>query len=174
VPRRGPAAVGSQEEVDYREHSRDDQRVLKGLWTCPKCGARLVGKNMAHSCGRATLDDWTRQMGPRARAFYNRFEQLVAACGDYHVAPAKTRIAFMARVRFASITSLSEDRMVCGFSLPQPVKSKRVAKVEEVVPGWWVHRLHITDVSQLDDEVGEWIRRSYRLMGMRERLSRFR
>jgi hypothetical protein len=42
--------------------------------------------------------------------------------------------------------------------------------VEEVVPGWWVHRLHITDPSQLDDQVAKWIAESYRLMGMQERL----
>jgi len=34
------------------------------LWTCPRCGAKLVTKNLWHSCGRATLDDWkTRIQG---------------------------------------------------------------------------------------------------------------
>jgi hypothetical protein len=129
---------------------------------------------MAHSCGLATLDEWKRRMGPRARAFFDRFESLIAACGEYHVAPATTRIAFMAQVRFASITSLTEERMVCGFSLPRPLRSQRISRVEEVVPGWWVHRLHITELTQLDDRVAGWLRRSYRLMGMRERLKRSR
>jgi hypothetical protein len=142
------------------------------LWTCPKCGAKLVGRNMSHSCGRATLEDWLRRMGPNARRMYDRFVELIAACGDYHVAPAKTRIAFMADVRFAGITSLNEQRMVCSFSLPSPVRARRIVKVEEVVPGWWVHRLHVTDAAQLDDEVAGWLRESYRLMGRRERLRR--
>ena len=34
--------------------------------------------------------------------------EMIAECGEFHVAPAKTRIAFLARVRFAGITSLSE------------------------------------------------------------------
>jgi hypothetical protein len=38
--------------------------------------------------------------------------------------------------------------------------------------GWWVHWLNITDAAQLDDQVAEWIRESYRLMGMQERLNR--
>jgi hypothetical protein len=109
-------------------------------------------------------------MGPRARRLYDRFETLVAACGEYHVAPAKTRIAFMGQVRFAGITSLSEAGMSCAFSLPRPRKSRRFAKVEEVAPGWWVHRLRITDPAELDAEVQDWLRESYRLMGMRERL----
>lgn len=105
------------------------------LWTCPKCGAKFVTRNLWHSCGRATLDEWKARMGPRARGFYKRFEQMIAACGKYHVAPAKTRIAFLARVRFAGITSLSEKGMTCGFALPYPLDSPRFVKIEEVVPG---------------------------------------
>lgn len=140
------------------------------LWTCPKCGAKLVTRNLAHSCGRATLADWEARMGPRARTLFDRFEQLIAACGEYRVAPAKTRIAFMGLVRFAGITRLDETVMHCSFALPSRLHSPRFHKVEEVVPGWWVHQLRITDPGQLDDQVQRWIRRSYRLMGMRARL----
>ena len=111
-------------------------------------------------------------MGPRARLLYARFESLISTCGEYHISPAKTRIAFMGRVRFAGVTSISERGMTCAFALPRPLKSPRFAKVEEVAPGWWVHRLRITEVSQLDRELHEWLKRSYRLMGMQERLRR--
>ena len=140
------------------------------LWTCPKCGAKFVTKNLWHSCGRATLDEWKARMGPKARLLYGRFEQMIAACGEYHLGPAKTRIAFLGRVRFANITSISEGGMTCSFALPQPLESVRFAKVSEVAPNWWVHRLRITDPGQLDDELQAWLRESYRLMGMQERL----
>jgi hypothetical protein len=109
-------------------------------------------------------------MGPRARRLYDRFEAMVADCGAYHVSPAATRIAFLARVRFAGITNLSERGMTCSFALPAPLSSSRFVKVYEVVPGWWVHRLRITDPDELDAAVGRWIRRSYRLMGLQQRL----
>lgn len=140
------------------------------LWTCPECGAKFVTENLWHSCGRATLEGWKARMGPRARELYDRFEQMIAACGDYYVGPAKTRIAFLGRVRFAAITSLSEKGMTCGFTLPKALESPRFAKVEQIAPGWWGHRLRITDVSQLDDELQAWLRDSYRLMGMQARL----
>jgi hypothetical protein len=108
-------------------------------------------------------------MGPRARALYDRFEQLIAACGEYRVAPAKTRIAFMGRVRFAGITSLSEKGMTCAFTLERPLRSPRFQSVQEVAPGWWVHRLRITEPEQLDGQVARWIRSSYRLYGMEGR-----
>jgi hypothetical protein len=141
------------------------------LWTCPECGAKLITRNLWHSCGEATLEDWKARMGPRARDLYDRFESLIAACGEYHVAPAKTRIAFMGQVRFAGISSVSEKGMSCSFSLPYALESDRFVKVEEVVPGWFVHRMRVTDPAQLDDQIQEWVRESYRLMGKRERLA---
>ncbi len=147
---------------------RKGSRAITGenpLWTCPKCGARLLVKNLWHSCGLATLDDWQSRMGPRGRRLYNRFEQLIANCGEYYAAPAKTRIAFLGRIRFASVTRITEDAMKCGFAMPHPLKSPRFQKVEEVVPGWWVHWLIVTKPEQLDEEVQGWLRDSYRLLG---------
>ena len=62
-------------------------------------------------------------MGPRARALYDRFEQMIGACGEFHTAPARTRIAFLGRVRFAGITSLSEKGMTCSFAMPHRLGS---------------------------------------------------
>ncbi len=145
-------------------------RGRKPLWCCPRCGAQFVNRNQWHSCGKATMRDWLARMGPRAAVFFARFEAMIGTCGEYHLAPAKSRIAFLGRIRFAGITALSERGMSCSFSLPHPVESPRFARVVEEVPGWWVHRLRITDPEQMDDELQEWLRESYRLVGMRERL----
>jgi hypothetical protein len=153
-----------------RTVGRLEQLQQKPLWTCPKCGVKLVSKNLSHSCGHATLADWRSQMGPRARALYARFEEMIAACGEYYVSPAKTRITFLVRVRFAGITKVGEDGMTCSFALPNRIESSRFAKVEEVVPGWWVHWLKVVEPAELDDQVQDWIRESYRLMGKQQRL----
>jgi hypothetical protein len=157
IPRRRPVKSSVAREGPRR------------LWTCPKCGVKLVTKNLWHSCGEKTLDEWKRSMGPRARELYDGFVRLIAACGRFHVAPARTRIAFMGRVRFAGITSLSERGMTCAFALPEPLQSPRFIKVFEIVPGWWVHRLRITTVDQLDASLQDWLRQSYELMGMQKR-----
>jgi hypothetical protein len=109
-------------------------------------------------------------MGPRARVLYRRVEEIVAGCGPYHRAPAKTRIAFLARVRFAGITAVSERGITLTFALPRPLRSSRFLRVFEIVPGWWAHRLRVTAAAQLDTQVERWLRRSYELMGMQRRL----
>ena len=120
---------------------------------------------MAHSCGRATLAEWQARMGPKARALYDRFEAMIAACGEYYVSPAKTRIAFMGRVRFANIYRINEREMVITFALSRPLSVRRFTKIEEIVPGWFAHRMRITDPVQLDEQVQRWIKRSYRTLG---------
>lgn len=140
------------------------------LWTCPRCGVRLVTRNLWHSCGRQTLEGWFARMPPRGRALYDGFETLIAGCGEYHVSPAKTRITFLGRVRFAGVTRVSDDGITCSFAMPFPLRSRRFQKVSEVAPGWWSHQLRITEAGQLDRQLQGWLRRSYRLMGMQERL----
>ncbi len=147
------------------------KKTPRPLWTCHKCGAKLVSKNLWHSCGYATLADWHSRMSPRARQLYDRFEKMIAECGEYYVSPAKTRIAFLGRVRFASITSLSDKGMTCVFAMPYPLRSHRFTKVQEIVPGWWGHWMRVTDATQLNQQLQGWLRRSYRLMGMQGRLS---
>ncbi len=144
--------------------------AVQALWTCPKCGLKFVSRNLSHSCGRATVADWEDKMGPRAQRLYDRLRRLVGRCGPFEVSPAKTRITFLGRVRFAGITRLSEDGMRFNFALPHPLRSPRFRKVAEVVPGWWSHELEVTRPSELDSEVQDWLRLSYRLMGMQERL----
>ncbi len=143
---------------------------LEPLWTCPKCGAQFVTENQWHSCGEATLGEWLDHLGPRGLALYNRFEQMIAACGEYHVAPAKTRIAFLGRVRFATITKISERGMTWSFALPHALESDRIERIEEVVAGWYVHWVNVVDSTQLDAQTEKWIEESYRLIGMQERL----
>jgi hypothetical protein len=145
---------------------------VRPLWVCPRCGARFVTRNLPHSCGLAQIDDWLARAGPRGRRLYRAFERMIARFGPYHVAPAKTRIAFLGRVRFGGITALSDEGMTCSFALPQPLRSPRFVSVIEVAPGWWVHRLRITRPAEIDRQVVAWFRRSYRLMGMQERLTK--
>jgi hypothetical protein len=142
----------------------------RALWSCPRCRLKFVTRNLWHSCGQATRDDWKGKMGPQALALYERFEYLIERCGRYHVSPAKTRITFLGRVRFAGITRLSEDGLRCNFALPHALRSRRFVKVSEVVPGWWSHELQISEPRELDAEVQGWLRQSYRLMGMQHRL----
>lgn len=140
------------------------------LWTCPKCGRRLYGRNMAHSCTDTGVETFLRGSPDRVRALFAKFESMIAKCGPYFVSPAKTRVAFMAKVRFCGVWSKTRNGIGIAFSLPYPVRDPRFMKAYEIVPGWWFHRQTITRRAQLDAKLQAWLKESYRLMGMQERL----
>jgi uncharacterized protein DUF5655 len=144
----------------------------KPLWTCPKCGRRFVSRNLWHACGDYSVEGLVQGKGARAREMFNWFEELIAACGPYEIAPAKTRVAFMARVRFAGIQNVSDRGMTVAFALPRPMPHPRIRKVEEITSGWFGHFFRVRTPEELDDEVLGWLRESYQQMGMQERLAK--
>lgn len=73
---------------------------------------------MWHACGDHSVERFLAGKGERAGELFDGFESLIAACGPYEVAPGKTRVAFMARVRFAGVNAISDRGMSIGFGLP--------------------------------------------------------
>ncbi len=108
---------------------------------------------MWHACGDYSVESFLEGKGDRARQLFDRFESLIAACGPYEVAPAKTRVAFMAGVRFAGVNAISDRGMTISFALPAPMRHRRIRKVEHIAPGWYGHRMRITSPEELDDEL---------------------
>lgn len=131
------------------------------LWTCPKCGRKFVTRNLWHSCGPYTVETFLEGKGPRARNLFARFRDLVRSCGPLDVSPAKTRIAFMVRVRFAGVSNLSDRGMTIAFALTRRLTSPRVRRVERFAANWYGHYMRITSPGQLDDELRAWLCEAY-------------
>jgi hypothetical protein len=49
---------------------------------------------MWHACGNYSVEGFVDGNQARVRELFERFERLIASCGPYEVAPAKTRVAF--------------------------------------------------------------------------------
>lgn len=132
----------------------------KPLWSCPKCGAKLVGRNLWHACGPYTVEAFLAGKGPQARALFQRFVELVGRCGPCELAPAKTRVAVMVRVRFASVSSLSERGMTIAFGLRRRLHHRRIRRVEQLGQ-WFSHVLRVSAPEELDEELLGWLKESY-------------
>jgi hypothetical protein len=145
--------------------------VKTGLWCCPKCGVKLVAKNLSHSCGDWSVDRFLEGKSASERALYLAFTAAIAACGPHDVAPAKTRVAFLAQVRFASVNRLSGETMDVHFVLPSALESERLRRVESVGK-LFVHHVRITRVADIDDELRAWLAKSYVEYGERTWLAR--
>jgi hypothetical protein len=136
------------------------------LWECPKCGVKLVSRNLSHSCGMFSVEKFLGGKSDVSVALFHAFEKAIAACGPYDVAPAKTRVAFLAKVRFASVNRIGADSIDVHFVLPRKIESDRFRRVEKLGK-LYVHHARLTSARDLDVEFKRWLKASYVEYGQR-------
>ena len=140
------------------------------LWHCPKCGARLVSRNLWHSCGRFTLDALFAGSPAGVVAAARKYAQLLASLGDVQVLPQKTRLVAVARVRFAGLYP-HKEHFFASFALHRWLVSPRVARTIDYGPRWRVHYVRVTSAADLDDELRAWLQESHDIVGVQADLA---
>ena len=60
------------------------------VWICPNCGARLISKNLWHSCGNFTIADLFAGARPGVVELARKYVSLLQSLGDVQVIPQKT------------------------------------------------------------------------------------
>ncbi len=133
---------------------------LKPLWQCPKCGAKLVAKNMWHSCGQYSLEALFAHSEPHVRLIFDRLAEMVRACGPVTIIPQKTRVVFQVRVRFLGCVP-RKSYLLCNFEFAKRKKHPRFRKIETYAPRWHGHELRVDSERELDAEVERWVREAY-------------
>jgi hypothetical protein len=138
------------------------------LWTCPNCGHRFVGVNMAHSCVTVPLDALFARSTPAARAAFDAFVALIEHCGPVEVIGQKTRIVVTARVRFAGAKVL-RDRVRLNIALTRRIDAPWVERIDTYLNGRWnAHHFLASSPADLDaiPELPRLVCEGYRDLGM--------
>jgi Domain of unknown function (DUF5655) len=139
------------------------------LWTCPRCGARLVSRNLSHSCGTHTLEELFASSEPAVLDLARSYVDVLRSLGDVQVIPQKTRLAAVARVRFAGLRPRKRD-FLASFALHRWVDSSRIVKREEYGLGWRIHWVRVAGEADLDDELRGWLQESHDVVGLQSDL----
>jgi hypothetical protein len=145
----------------------DDE--LPGISICPRCGARLVTRNLSHSCGTFTLEGLFPRSEPAVLDLARKYVAMLYGLGDVQVIPQKTRLTCVARVRFAGLQP-RKDRFLASFALHRRLGSPRIIKTEDYGPRWRIHFVTVRDEADLDDELGAWLQESHDVVGMQRDL----
>jgi hypothetical protein len=143
------------------------------LWRCPKCGARLVSRNLWHSCGRFTLEALFSASAPAVLAAARHYVALLESLGDIEVLPQKTRLVAVARVRFAGLYPRKND-FLASFALHRWLAHPRIIKTVDYGPRWRGHYVRITSAADLDGELRAWLQESHDTVGVQRDLVRRR
>ena len=143
------------------------------LWHCPKCGARLVSRNLWHSCGKFTLEALFPNSSPGVLAAARKYVRLLESLGDVQVLPQKTRLVAVARVRFAGLYP-RKDRFDVAFALHRWLTNHRIVKTVDYGPRWRAHYVRINSAADLDAELRGWLQESHDVVGVQSDLAKRR
>ena len=147
---------------------RSDESIgRRPIWTCPECGARLISKNLWHSCGKFTLEALFAGAGPEVIELARKYVSLLHSLGDVQVIPQKTRLVCVARVRFAGLYP-RKTRFRVGFALRRWLRHPRIVKTTNYGPRWRGHFVDIRSESDLDDELRAWLQESHDTVGVQD------
>jgi len=79
------------------------------MWTCPVCQQKFIYKDAFHSCAEKTLEDFLAGKSLETIELFRYFIEQYQQIGEFVLHPAKTRIAFAAKIRFGYIHRLGKN-----------------------------------------------------------------
>lgn len=108
--------------------------------------------------------------GPKAglRPLYERLLRLGKGLGkDVRVCPCKTIVPLYRRHVFAQIKPTTRSRIDLGLALAKAKpRGRRLVETGGLAKGDWItHRIPITTLAEIDDEVRRWMKTAYALDG---------
>jgi hypothetical protein len=151
------------------DQNPDAAAGLPAVWICPRCGARLVSRNLWHSCGQFTIEALFGNAKPAALALARGYVAMLHSLGDVQVIAQKTRLVCVARVRFAGLYP-RRDGFLAGFALHRWLDDPRVVKTADYGPRWRGHYVRIRSEANLDDQLREWLQESHDVVGLQRHL----
>jgi hypothetical protein len=137
------------------------------VWICPDCGARLISKNLWHSCGDFTIEDLFAGARPGVVELAREYALLLQSLGDVQVIPQKTRLVCVARVRFAGLYP-RKTGFRAAFALRRWLRHPRIVKTDDYGPRWRGHFVDIRSAADLDDELRAWLQESHDTVGVQD------
>jgi hypothetical protein len=147
----------------------DPRRVQPEVWTCPACGARLVTRNLWHSCGQFSLESLFANADEHVLDLADKFVALLYRLGDVQVIPQKTRLVCVARVRFSGLEPRRHG-FLASFALHRWLDSPRIVKTVDYGPRWRVHYVRVGSEADLDDELITWLQEAHDTVGVQSDL----
>ncbi|MDT4974511.1 MAG: hypothetical protein QOG98_269 [Pseudonocardiales bacterium] len=108
-----------------------------------------------------TVEDHLADQPASSIALYERFVELVSACGSFSYAVSKTSITFKgARRGFAGARPYRLG--LRGYlDLQRTVEDRRILSAARYTNRLFVHHYRVTEPAELDDEFAGWVREAY-------------
>ncbi|MFC9692690.1 DUF5655 domain-containing protein [Kribbella sp. NPDC056951] len=131
------------------------------MWRCERCGRTFAQRNQTHTCRPlGQLDAHFVGKDALVRATFDRVLAVVQGFGPVEVLAEQTRIALHVRMSFAAFVPRVHwlDGHVV---LAQELAGPRFRRVEVYSPRNVLHAFRLSDPSEVDAEVEDWLVKAY-------------
>jgi Domain of unknown function (DUF5655) len=115
-----------------------------------------------------TLSEWTvedhlRDKPPAVVALYQRFVELLQACGPFEYAVSKTAITFKGSRRGFAGAKPKAHGLDGYLDLQRHVEDPRIRRASPYTKRLVVHQFRVSAPEQLDGEFAGWVREAYQV-----------
>jgi Domain of unknown function (DUF5655) len=108
-----------------------------------------------------TVEDHLRGRPPAVRALYQRFIELVSACGPFTYAVSKTAITLKGTRRGFAGAKPTDQGLDGYLDLQRRIRDARIRRATPYTRRLFVHQFRVTDLDQLDEGFAGWVREAY-------------
>jgi hypothetical protein len=101
------------------------------------------------------------------RSVFEAVHRIISSFGDVEVKTTRSQVAFRRRRGFAYVwlpgkyLDRPQAEVVLSIALDRELASPRFKEVAHPARRIWQHHLEIVDITDVDDEVREWLRAAY-------------
>lgn len=125
------------------------------MWTCPLCLQKFLKRNQPHSCNERQTGDFLQGKSSYSQFLFHHFIHELRKHGDFTLHPAKSRIAFAAKIRFGYIHRIGKDFLDVVFTFNQAYNDNlcfyRIGHVPN--SSYYQHYLRIKGPEDINEEV---------------------
>jgi len=138
--------------------------MMEEMWTCPDCRQKFLHTNQFHSCNERTVDSFFIGKSDHVFELFQYFIKEYKKMGDFVLHPAKSRIAFAAKIRFGYIARVGSDFIDVALSFGKPYKDNYCFYRIGEVPGgkMYQHYIRLKYKADINDEVRKYMKMALR------------
>ena len=137
-------------------------------WICPDCGKSFRNRNQWHSCYSLNLEDHLRNKPEPIRNAVNVLLNEIGKFGPIELNPVKSVIQVKAGATFLSVKP-KKDFIELEFQLGEEIDQFPVHRTVRISGKRALHFLYIQGLEDINDQLLDWLRKSYQLVSQSEK-----
>ena len=132
------------------------------MWTCSNCGQKFIHTNQWHSCAERSVEDFLINKSPLTIELFWHLINEYTLLGDFVLHPARSRIAFAAKIRFGYISRLGKDFVDAALTFNKRYDDNLCFYRIGEVPGgrYFQHYFRIFNKEDVNDELRMYMKKA--------------